>query len=67
MCIRDSVRERIVQGKMEKFFQSVCLLRQPYVRDDSRTVEDIIKDAIATLGENIEVRRFVRMELGVQS
>jgi elongation factor Ts len=60
----DAVRERIVEGKLEKFYQEVCLLSQPYVRDDSRTVGDIVKDAIAKLGENIEVRRFVRIERG---
>jgi elongation factor Ts len=59
-----NVRERIVAGKLESFYEQVCLLRQPYIRDGSRRVEDIIKDAIAKLGENIEVRRFVRMELG---
>jgi elongation factor Ts len=60
----ENVRERIVSGKLETFYEQVCLLRQPYIRDGSRRVEDIIKDAIARLGENIEVRRFVRMELG---
>jgi len=59
-----NVLERIVDGKMEKFFEQVCLLNQPYMRDDSRTVDEVVKDAIARLGENIEVRRFVRMELG---
>jgi len=60
----ENVRERIVSGKLETFYEQVCLLRQPYIRDGSRRVEDIIKEAIARLGENIEVRRFVRMELG---
>ncbi len=59
-----NVLERIVDGKMEKFYEQVCLLNQPYMRDDSRTVDEVVKDAIAKLGENIEVRRFVRMELG---
>jgi len=60
----ENIRERIVTGKMEKFHEQVCLLRQVYIRDDSRKVDEIIKDAIAKLGENITVRRFVRMELG---
>jgi len=59
-----NVLERIVDGKMEKFYAQVCLLNQPYMRDDSRTVDEVVKEAIAKLGENIEVRRFVRMELG---
>jgi len=63
----ENVRERIVHGKLEGFYEQVCLIRQAYIRDGSRRVEDIIKDAIAKLGENIEVRRFVRMELGRNS
>lgn len=58
------VQDRIVDGKLEKYYEQVCLLRQPYIRDDSRCVDEIIKDTIAKLGENIEVKRFVRMELG---
>ena len=59
-----NVLERIVDGKMEKFYEQACLFNQPHIRDDSRTVDEVVKDAIAKLGENIEVRRFVRMELG---
>jgi elongation factor Ts len=58
------VQDRMVDGKLEKYYEQVCLLRQPYIRDDSRCVGEIIKDMIAKLGENIEVKRFVRMELG---
>jgi len=60
----ESVVDRIVQGKLEKFFQSVCLLEQPFVKDEDRTVEQILKEHTALLGENIVVRRFVRYELG---
>jgi elongation factor Ts len=60
----EQIQEQIVAGRLEKFYSQVCLLRQPYMRDDSRTVEDVVKDAIARLGENIGVRRFVRMALG---
>jgi len=56
--------EKIVEGRLEKFFAEVCLEEQPYIRDDSITVGDLIKQAIAKLGENIRVRRFVRFELG---
>ncbi len=63
----EEVRERIADGKMEKFYGQVCLVRQPYIRDDARTVDDLIKETIAKLGENVEVRRFVRMELGRSS
>lgn len=60
----ETVVDRIVQGKLEKFYQSVCLLEQPFVKDEDRTVEQILKEYTALLGENIVVRRFVRYELG---
>ena len=60
----DHIIERIVQGKIEKFNQENCLLDQPFIRDTDKTVRDLITEAVATLGENIMVRRFVRYELG---
>ncbi|MCS7050600.1 MAG: translation elongation factor Ts [Thermomicrobium sp.] len=51
-------------GSREKFVQQVALLAQPFIKDPSRTVEDVVKEAIARLGENIRVRRFARFELG---
>jgi elongation factor Ts len=60
----ENIREKIVEGKLGKYYEQVCLVKQPYMRDDSRKVEDIIKDAIAKIGENMMVRRFVRMEVG---
>jgi elongation factor Ts len=60
----EHIQQRIVEGKLEKFYERVCLLRQGYIRDDSKTVGELIKESIARLGENIEVRRFVRMEIG---
>jgi len=56
--------DRIVQGKLDKFYDDVCLLRQPYVKDDKVKVGDLVTSAIAKIGENIVVRRFVRYELG---
>ena len=56
--------EKIITGKLDKFFEEVCLLEQPYIRDDKRTVADIVKDAAAKTGENIVVRRFERFRLG---
>ncbi len=55
--------EKIIIGKLEKFYQEVCLLKQPFFREDSKTVSDIITEAIATLGENIKVKRFARFSL----
>lgn len=60
----DDVIDRIVEGKMEDYFSEVCLMDQPYIRDDDKTIKELVDEAVATIGENIEVRRFVRMELG---
>jgi elongation factor Ts len=60
----EHIIERIVQGRLEKFYQENCLLEQPFIRDTDKTVKDLITEAVATLGENIVVRRFVRYELG---
>ena len=56
--------ERIVQGKVDKYFAGVVLLEQPYVRDDKKSVETVVKEAISKLGENIVVRRFALFHLG---
>jgi len=59
--------ERMVAGRLAKYFQDVCLLEQPFIRDQDksgRTISDLVKEMIAKFGENIQVRRFVRMELG---
>jgi elongation factor Ts len=56
--------ERIVKGKLEKLYEELVLLEQPYVRDDKKKVRDIVQEAIAKLGENIVVRRFQRFRLG---
>lgn len=60
----ENVIERIVEGKLEKFFQETVLLEQPFIKDDSLTVRDLLTQAIARLGENIKVRRFTCYELG---
>ncbi len=59
----EDVVERIVEGRLAKFLDDGCLMRQPYVRDDSKTVEEFLKETVATTGENIQVRRFVRWEV----
>jgi len=58
------VIEKIVDGKVEKFYADVCLLEQPFVKDPQRTVGQLVTDAIAQLGENVVVRRFARFQLG---
>jgi elongation factor Ts len=59
-----NIVEKIVRGKLDAYFKDVCLLRQPFIRDEGTTIHDLIQSAIAKLGENIVVRRFVRFELG---
>ncbi|HHW40371.1 MAG TPA: translation elongation factor Ts [Syntrophomonadaceae bacterium] len=60
----EKVVEKIVAGRLEKFYQDVCLLEQPYIRDAEKTVKELINEYIAKLGENIVVRRFTRFRLG---
>ncbi|MFQ5877331.1 MAG: translation elongation factor Ts [Acidobacteriota bacterium] len=60
----DAVVEKIVAGKMEKFYQEFCLMEQPFVRDPNLTVRDLIHSVIARVGENVRVRRFARFVLG---
>jgi len=56
--------DKIVEGKMERFFSEVCLLEQSFIKDPDRKVSDIVAEAVARLGENIQVRRFARYHLG---
>ena len=60
----ENVITKIVDGKMNKFFKENCLLNQPYVRDPDLTVEDVLNELIAKIGENITNRRFVRFQTG---
>ena len=60
----DKVLDRIVEGQVEAFYKEVCLLEQPFIKQSDRTVEEIVKDAIVRLGENVAVRRFARFQLG---
>jgi elongation factor Ts len=56
--------DKIVEGRLGKFYEEVCLLEQPFIRDNTTTVHDLIKSKIAKLGENITVSRFVRFKVG---
>lgn len=60
----EKIAEKIVEGKLKKYYEEVCLLKQKFIRDTSLTVEDLIKASIAKTGENILVKRFVRYQLG---
>ena len=59
-----AIVDKIVAGKLEKFYSEICLLDQPYIRDDKTKVGDLVRQASARTGENIQVRRFARFRLG---
>jgi len=63
----EKVVDKIVEGKIEKYFAENCLLEQPYVKDPDRTVGQLITDAVSKIGENIQMRRFVRYVLGEEA
>lgn len=58
---------KIVEGKLGKYYSEVCLLNQAYIKDEDKTIEEVIKEAIAKTGENIQVRRFVRFSMEATS
>lgn len=58
------VRDKIVDGRVNKYFEQICLLEQPYVKDPNMTIGDLVTQKVAKLGENITIRRFVRFVLG---
>lgn len=60
----EKIVDKIVDGRISKFYDANCLLEQSYVKDDSKKVGDLVKEMIAAIGENITVRRFVRYEMG---
>lgn len=61
------VVEKIVDGKVDKFFAEACLLEQPYIKDPDKTVTQLVGEVVGRLGENVVVRRFARFQLGEQS
>ena len=60
----DNVLEKIIEGRIEKFYQENCLLEQSFIKDSDKSVKDILMETIATLGENISIARFSRFEVG---
>lgn len=60
----EKIVDKIVDGRVSKFYKQVCLLHQPFVKEDKKTVEEVIKEVVAEIGENIKVRRFARFVLG---
>jgi len=60
----EAVIHQIVEGKLEKFYRDACLIEQAYMRDPNKTISDLVNEAVAKMGEKIEIRRFVRFQLG---
>ena len=60
----EKIWDKIADGRIEKFYQEVCLLKQPFVKDESQTIADLLKATISAIGENVIIRRFARWELG---
>ena len=60
----ENILERIIEGKMKKFYQDACLLEQPFIKDEDKKIGDLVQEMIASLGENIVLRRFVRYQVG---
>ncbi len=60
----EEIAQKIVEGRMEKFFSQICLMDQAFIKDPDRTVEEVVNEYVATLGENIRVSRFTRFALG---
>jgi len=60
----DHVVDKIVEGRVKKYYKEACLMEQPYIKDDSITIQDLLNELVASLGEKIEINRFDRMEVG---
>ncbi|MDH3942701.1 MAG: translation elongation factor Ts [Anaerolineae bacterium] len=63
----DNIIDKIVEGRIDKYLDEVCLLRQAYIRDESKKIQDLLHENITSIGENVVIRRFARWELGEQS
>ncbi|MDD3612495.1 MAG: translation elongation factor Ts [Caldicoprobacterales bacterium] len=60
----EKIVDKMVEGRIEKYFKENCLLEQPFVKDSDKSIDDIIKEQISKIGENINIRRFTRYEMG---
>ena len=60
----ENIIEKMIEGRMQKFFQESCLLEQTYIKDPDKKVKDLVTESIATLGENISINRFIRFSIG---
>jgi elongation factor Ts len=60
----EQIAEKIAHGRLEKYYQEVCLLEQSFIKDSGKTIKDLLSDATGKVGEKISIRRFVRFHLG---
>ncbi|MBC2703499.1 translation elongation factor Ts [Desulfobacula sp.] len=60
----ENIIDKIVEGKVEKFYKDICLMSQQYVKDPQKTITDLLKETIGKIGENIQIKRFVRFQIG---
>jgi elongation factor Ts len=60
----ENILDKIIEGRIDKFYKEVCLLEQPFIRDTDRAVKDLVMEQITKFGENINIRRFTRYEMG---
>ena len=60
----EKIIDKIVEGKVEKFYKEICLMSQQYVKDPQKTIDDVLKETIGVLGENIQIKRFTRFQIG---
>ena len=60
----ENIVDKMIEGRVKKFYEEVCLLEQPFVKDPSKTIKDIVNEAVLTIGEKISIRRFTRYEMG---
>lgn len=60
----EKIVDKVVEGKVDKYFKEICLLDQPWIKDPDKTIEQLLKEKIAAIGENISIRRFARFERG---
>jgi elongation factor Ts len=60
----DNILQKIIEGRMDKFYEELVLMEQPFLKDDSKTIADLLRETVAAVGESIEIRRFARFELG---
>lgn len=61
----ENIIENILKGKMAKYYEQVCLMNQKYVKDDSKTIEELLQELVASIGEKTVIKRFVRFEIGL--